>query len=258
MKTVAREPTRTVPRVAATALAGAASGFLMAGPGARLAMRLSAQIDRSAHGVTTEAGAVVGEFTLGGTISFLLFVGLSGALIVALLWSLVSPWLPGNGARRKVAAFVVGAALGSRFAIDGRNFDFLILDPPLLQASIFVVLAGLTGVLAVVLETWLTRRLRGERAGARVAYWAMIGAGPIFAVPFSVLFFSEEACGCASPPWLVGGVVAALGLLWIARFVVGLRSRAEPQWFQAAGSILVATATAAGFIHLAGEVAHFV
>ncbi len=257
MKTVAREPAQTVPRVAATALSGAAAGFVMAGPGARLAMRLSAQIDRSAHGVTTEAGAVVGEFTLGGTISFILFVGLGGAAIVALLWSLVSPWLPRNGGRRKAAAFVVGAALGSRFAIDGGNFDFLILDPPLLQALIFVVLAGLTGVLAVVLESWMTRRLRGERRSAKVAYWAMIGAAPLLAVQFSFLFFSEDACGCVSPPWLVGGAVIALGVLWLARFVVGLRGSNEPPWFQLAGSILVATTTTAGFIHLAGEVAHF-
>ncbi len=220
-------------------------------------MRLSAQIDRSAHGFTTEAGAVVGEFTVAGTISFIMFVGLGGAVLVGLLWSIVSPWLPQVGRQRKVVAFVVAAALGGRLAVDGRNFDFLILDPALLQVSIFVVLAGLTGVLAAAFEPWLTRRLRGERTGAKAAYWAMVGAGAVFAVPFSSLFFNEEACGCVSPPWLVGGAIAALGLLWLARFAIGLRGNAEPRWFQATGRILVAAATVAGFVHLAGEVAHF-
>lgn len=246
-----------LPRVAATALSGAAAGFAMAGGGGRLAMRLSAQIDRSAHGSTTEAGAIVGELTFGGTISFIVFVGFGGAIIVGLLWSLVSPWLPRYGSRRGIAAFFVGAALGGRLAVDGRNFDFLILDPPLLQASIFVVLAGLTGVAAAVIEPSMTNLVRAERAGARFAYWAIVVAGTVFAVPFSFLFFSEESCGCLSPPWLVGGAVVGLGLVWLARFVNGLRLRSEPKWLRAAGRILVALATLAGLAHLAGEIAHF-
>ena len=221
-------------------------------------MRLSAQIDRSAHGTTTEADAVVGEFTLAGTISLILVLGLAGAVIVGLLWSIVSPWLPRNGRSRKVAAFVVAAALGSRLAVDGRNFDFVILDPALLQASIFVVLAGLTGLAAVVIEPWMAGRVTAKRTGAKVASWAIVAAGAVFAVPFSSLFFSEEACGCVSPPWLVGGAVVALGLLWIARLVIGLRRGTEPPWLEVAGRILVVVATVAGLAHLAGEVAHFV
>ncbi len=220
-------------------------------------MRLSAQIDRSAHGITTEADAVVGQFTFAGTVSFILFVGLAGAIIVGLLWSIVSPWLPRGGTRRKLVAFVVGAALGGRLAVDGRNFDFVILDPALLQASIFVVLAGLTGVVAATIEPWMTKRVAAERTATRVAYWAIIAAGAVFAVLFSSLFFSEEACGCASPPWLVGGVVVALGLVWITRLVVGVRHNAEPPWLGVAGRVLVGAATLAGLAHLAGEVAHF-
>ena len=258
MRAATLEATRILPKVAATALSGAAAGFVMAGVGGRIAMKLSAQIDRSAHGVITEAGATVGEFTLAGTISFILFVGFGSAIIVGMLWSIVSPWLPQDRRRRKVSAFLVAAALGGRLAVDGRNFDFLILDPALLQAAIYVVLAGVTGVVAATIDPWMTKRLRGESAGARVAYWAIIAAGTVFVVPFSSLFFSEEACGCVSPPWLVGGAIGALGLLWLARFVIGVRRNAEPRWFEAAGKALVATATIAGFIHLAGEVAHFV
>lgn len=257
MTSATGRPTLILPRIAATALSGAAAGFVMAGVGGRLAMRLSAQIDRSAHGFTTEAGAVVGEFTLAGTISFIVFIGLGGALIVGLLWSVVSPWLPGDGRRRKVAAFVVTAALGGRFAVDGRNFDFVILDPALLQAAIFVVLAGLTGVVAVTFEPWMRRHVRGELAGAEVAYWAIIAAGAVFAVPFSFLFFSEEACGCLSPPWLVGGAIVALGVVWVACLAIGLRLGTEPRWLRVAARVLVATATLAGLVHMVGEVAHF-
>lgn len=257
MTSATREQTSVLPRVAATALSGAAAGFVMAGVGGRLAMRLSAQIDRSAHGFTTEAGAVVGEFTLAGTISFIVFVGLGGAVIVGILWSIVSPWLPRDGRRRRVTAFVVTAALGSRMAIDGRNFDFVILDPALLQALIFVVLAGLTGVVAVAIEPWMTNRVSAERAGAKAAYWAIIAAGAILAVPFSFLFFNEESCGCLSPPWLVGGAILALGLVWLARLVTGLRRTAEPRWLGVGGRALVVTATLAGLAHLAGEISHF-
>ena len=258
MRATTLEATGILPKVAATALSGAAAGFATAGVGGRLAMRLSAQIDRSAHGVITEAGATVGEFTLAGSISFMLFVGLGSAIIVGMLWSIVSPWLPQDGRRRKGSAFLVAAALGGRFAVDGGNFDFLILDPALLQAAIFVVLAGLTGVFAATIEPWMTKRLRGERAGARVTYWAIVAAGTVFVVPFSSLFFSEEACGCVSPPWLVGGAIGALGLLWLARFTIGVRGNAEPRWLEVAGRPLVLVATIAGFVHLAGEVAHFV
>jgi hypothetical protein len=243
--------------VAATALSGAIAGFVMAGPGGRLAMRLSAVIDRSAHGIITEAGAVIGEFTLAGTTGFLVFVGVGGAIIVGLLWSLVSPWLPKNQHRRKVASFAVGIALGGRLAVDGGNIDFLILDPAVLQASIYVVLAGLTGVVAASIEPWMTARLRAERTGAKVACWAIVAAAAAFVVPFSFLFFSEESCGCISPPWLVGGAVVALGFLWLARLVTGLRHRAEPGWLDVSGRTLVIFATIAGFVHLAGEIAHF-
>ena len=257
MRSATKEPTLILPEVAATALSGAAAGFVIAGVGGRLAMRLSAQIDRSAHGFTTEAGAIVGEFTLAGTVSFMVFVGLAGAVIVGLLWSLVSPWLPRDRRRRKVIGFVVAAALGGRFAVDGRNFDFVILDPALLQAAIFVILAGLTGIVAATIEPWMDRRVSTERVGARFAYWAIITAGAAFTVPFSFLFFSEESCGCLSPPWLVGGAIIALGLVWLARLVTGLRHKAEPRWLGVVGRGLVAIATIAGLAHLAGEVAHF-
>ncbi len=220
-------------------------------------MRLSAQIDRSAHGFNTEAGAIVGEFTLAGTISFIIFVGLSSAAIVGMLWSLVSPWLPHNRCRRAFAAFVVAAALGGRFAIDGRNFDFVILDPALLQATIFVVLAGLTGVVPVTIEPWMRSRVITQRAAAGMAHWVIIAVGTALVIPFSFLFFSEESCGCLSPPWLVGGAVGGLGLLWLARLVIGLRRITEPGWLHVAGRGLVLAATLSGLVHLAGEVTHF-
>ena len=53
-------------------LAGVVSGFLVAGVGGRLAMRLIAMVAPDNRiGLRTEGGAIVGEVTLSGTVDFL-------------------------------------------------------------------------------------------------------------------------------------------------------------------------------------------
>lgn len=258
MTTPSGTPSLAASRAAAVAVAGALAGFVVAGVGGRLAMRLSAQIDRSAHGKLTEAGAVVGEFTLEGTIGFVIFIGLLGAIIGGVLWSLVSPWLPDAGRARRIAAVVVASALGARFAIDGNNIDFRILDPALVHAVLFVVLAGAVGAAAVTMEPRVARRFSDPGPGLRVVSWLLLVAGVTFVVPFGFLFFSEESCGCARPPWLVGLAVFGLAALWLVRFGFSARDRALPSWVRPVGRSLVVVATVSGIAHVAAEIGNFV
>ena len=245
-------------RFAAVALSGALAGVLVAGIGSRIVMRISALLDPSAKGRLTEAGEVVGRFTLEGTIGLVVFVGISGGMLVAILWSIVSPWLPTAPVMRRVSAFVVAAALGSRFGLDGDNIDFRILDPAWLQAALFVALAGTAGLVAAWLEPRFIARWSNPGRTRTVAGWLVLAGGVLVAVPFTNLFFNEDACGCTSLPWYVGVIVVLLGVLWIVRVVSELRRRPEPPWLPVAGQAFVVLATIAGFVHLAGEISHFV
>ena len=63
--------------IAAIVGAGLVAGFLVPGLGGRLFMRLMAATSGSAaQGKLTEAEEVVGEITLGGSVGFVIFVGL--------------------------------------------------------------------------------------------------------------------------------------------------------------------------------------
>ena len=62
-----------------------ARGVLAAGAGGRLLMRLLAVTSPDADGQITEAGAEIGEITVGGTLAFVAFAGVAaGALAAAL------------------------------------------------------------------------------------------------------------------------------------------------------------------------------
>jgi drug/metabolite transporter (DMT)-like permease len=222
-------------------------------------MRVSAQIDRSAHGRITEAGEIVGRFTLEGTLGLVIFSGIFTGIFVAFLWTLVSGFLPAGRARRRLAAGIVAVALGARVGIDGRNIDFRILDPGWLQALLFVVLAGATGIVVVAIEDRLADRSERSPRTPGLGSWLFLGAGVLMGVPLlASSYFSQGACFCVSVPWVVGVFLVALAAVWMVRFVTEVRDIEEPGWVGSIGGILVAAVTVAGLWHLGGEIAHFV
>jgi len=76
-------------------VAGLGSGVLLAGAGGRLAMRLlAATAGDAAQGRLTEADERVGEITVGGTVGFVIFVGLFFGGASGVLYLVVRRWLP--------------------------------------------------------------------------------------------------------------------------------------------------------------------
>ena len=139
--------------VTIAAAAGVSSGLLMSGPGGRLAMRLlAATAGRAAQGRVTEAEEVVGEITIGGSIGFVLFVGLASGLASAVLYLLAHRWLP----RGRLGGLVFGALLLVVFApgldpLRKANPDFDVVGPGWLAVVVFIALGLAHGMVVAAL-----------------------------------------------------------------------------------------------------------
>lgn len=126
--------------VVATALV---CGLLVMGVGGRLAMRLlGATGGDAAQGRITEADEVVGEITVGGTIGFVIFIGLLSGLVMTVLWFALRRYLP----TRWVGGLLFGAGLlvvfGTRMEpLRPGNEDFDLLGPWWLAIATFSALA---------------------------------------------------------------------------------------------------------------------
>lgn len=136
------------------------AGALVGGVGSRLAMRVAAIAAPEARGAITEAGAVVGEITMAGTIGLVLFAGLGSAVLGAGTFTVLRPWLPGAAAARGVVFGSLLLALLGTAVIDPSNADFVILDDGALNVSLFSGLFVAFGLVAAG-----TVRLLGERWG---------------------------------------------------------------------------------------------
>lgn len=246
-----------VREVARGGLAGLIVGVLVGGIGGRVAMRTSALIDPAASGFTTEAGATVNEFTLEGTVGFVVFVGLFVGIALGVIWVVAQRWLPGRGVARYSAAAALGVAMGGRFGIEGRNIDFLILDPKPAQIGIFVVLSALGGVSVAAVDRWLEYRLPSADGSARHWYRVVALLGVLLALPVTAGMFAEEACSCASAPRLPGVMLVLLGAIVIRVWVSEARNTQPSSRLLLMGRVLLFALVLTGLVHLGGEIAHF-
>lgn len=195
-------------RASALVAAGVFTGVLVLGFGLRLMMRIAgATSPDSAQGRITDAQEVVGEVTLGGTLFFVVGVGMLSGLATAGIWVMLRRWLP----QRSVVAGAVLAALGAGvFArpsglVDPRNHDFIILSPAWLAVLLSIMVLLAFGVsFAVLADRW-------------VADWPDVGLTPrgiAAALPFL-------AAVAVSTPVVVPAVVM------VAALIVGLRNRSR-------------------------------
>jgi hypothetical protein len=202
-------------------VAAVIAGIVAGGLGGRLAMRFATIVNEDVVGLRTDNGNRIGDITVDGTLALLIFGGLLAGLIGGVLWVIVRPWLPARRRDRILVTTVAAIALGGGFIIDERNPDFLILRNDAAVVAFLLAAVGLFGVLVVILDAALDRRVR--RAGADPADYAL-GAlgltvlGGVLAVP-AVVFatFSSQACLCNVLPVPIGVplVVAGLATLWL-------------------------------------------
>lgn len=136
--------------------AGAISGVLVLGLVGRLVMRILAATSGSAQGLLTEADETVGEISSGGTIGFLIFVGLFGGIITAAGYLFIRSWLPAKaGAAGLTVGILLIGTLGVADALSPNNGDFSILTP--LWLAILLLVA--TGLLFATTFSALAARL---------------------------------------------------------------------------------------------------
>lgn len=239
-------------------LAGIITGMVFGGVGGRLAMRLSFLIDPSARGVVTEGGNRVGEFTLEGTLALIIFIGLFSGISAGFLLVLVRRWMPARLPARAAVGSMIGVAAGARLAIEGRNFDFRILEPPLGQAVIFIGLAAAAGAGIIAIDDWLDRRLPHPRGRGLWGYATFAGAGLLLTAPLGFGLASEGTCDCASPPRVPGVLTLALGILLLVTWIFEARGREVPALVPSVGRWVLSALIVFGLFHLGGEIAHFV
>lgn len=228
--------------VTVAGVAGVIAGIVVGGVGGRLFMRLAGAIGGdAAQGARTEAGFTVGELTLEGTVSLMLFVGLSSGLVGAAWFVIFRPWLGWAGRWRGAAFGVLLFALASATSdvLNPDNVDFRILgNGAILVVSIVVLFVGF-GLLIEPVASWLDRRLPVAGAGHPVAsavyavtatLGMLIGSALLLQALFTTSFCSCDPLITAA----VGTVAATVGTaLWM---VTGVRD--VPTWVSSVARIL--------------------
>lgn len=130
--------------VGASTVAGGIVG-LMAGLGARLAMRLLAVLNPSTEGLLVAELFPVGSFSLQGTL-LILFLGVILGGIAGAVYGLSRPSLP---ASPSVSGFVFGAWVAATFTgllVIGEDRDFQLFGPFLVAVGLFAAIFVLFGV----------------------------------------------------------------------------------------------------------------
>lgn len=180
-----------VQRASGLLAAGLVTGILVLGLGARLMMRvLAVTSPDSAQGRFTDAEFRVGEVTLAGTVSFVLFVGLIGGMLTVGAWVLLRRWLPNRSWTAGLILAGIGAGLLARPVglIDPDNRDFLILSPVWLAVLIAGLILMLHGIsFAVLADRWANRwpTIEPTRRGVLAAVPAVVvfGFGALVLIP---------------------------------------------------------------------------
>lgn len=199
--------------------AAVVASILVPGMGGRLLMRLLAATsgDR-AQGRLTDAEEIVGDVTFGGTLAFVIFIGLVGGLMSLGLFVLLRRWMPVRSVFAGLAAAGIGGGLLARPSglIDPDNRDFRILSPTWLAIACAVAVIVLYGMLLVALvDRWATT-------------WPPPGrstAGVLSVLPGAVVFAVAAA---AIIPALVIALLVMGALLVRPRLDMTRMARAEP------------------------------
>jgi hypothetical protein len=229
--------------IAVGALAGWLAGFVAAGVGSRLAMRVvSLTTGHDDYGRLTEADAHVGEITTEGTLFLLLFgafIGIGGGL----LYLALRPLLTRFGRWRGLAYGMLLLAAFGFVTLDSDNFDFTRFGSPALNILLFAVLFPAFGMLVAPLVEWLDRALppvplHGPFGARRVAGYALL----------AICAAIGMLGGALGSLVLVGASISKGGALAGVAIAVALAGLVLVQRRPVAGLALLAVAVAGGLL----------
>lgn len=237
--------------IARGGIAGGLTGFVVAGAGGRLVMRLAAIAVPSATGRFTENDNVIGDITLSGSVGLILAGGLFFGLFGGTLWVVVSPWIPGTGFRRAILTVPIAFALTGVALIQGDNPDFRLLRYDGRVVAMLMVLIALAGALIALVDGWLDRRLplAGTSGRMDALYAAVALAGALLILPIVIqLSFQANA--------LEGVGLVGVGLATLAWWTLRYRGRTvPPPTLLIGGRVALLAVIAIGAVELGSEVA---
>jgi len=139
--------------------AGVGAGFLAAGAGGRLVMRLLAvTAGPDAQGRITEADQVVGRISLDGTLGFVIFTGLFFGAASGATYLLLRRWLPAGWTGGVAFGALLLVLAGTRLEpLRPGNPDFDLVGPGWVSVAAFAALVLFHGMLVAALAARLSR-----------------------------------------------------------------------------------------------------
>ncbi|HET8950515.1 MAG TPA: hypothetical protein VFN44_08390 [Solirubrobacteraceae bacterium] len=176
--------------VAVCLAAGLGAGLIAAGAGGRLVMRLLAITSPDADLALTEAGARIGEITLGGTLGFVVFTGVPAGLLIGVLYALAGALLPPGRAGGLLLGAILLVLVGFAEPLRAENFDFDLVGPDWLSVLAFTALALFQGLLVVALAARLSRGVPSLEPDLRVLLVGRLALAA--AVLVSLPFFAGD------------------------------------------------------------------
>jgi hypothetical protein len=236
--------------IARGGFAGIIVGFLVAGIGGRLVMRLATILHEGTVGIFTEKGFVIGEIDLKESTAFLFFSGVGIGLLAGTIWVIVSPWLPGRGLGRASITAIAAMALGTPALVQRTNSDFEVFGHDPIVVGLLVGLVGLVGFSIALVDGALDARLPHPLGWIRISttvYLVVTLIGLILILPIAIAFLldSPEYRAPIRAGWALA-VVGACTLTWWVLRVMG-RS-ALPKALQLAGRVSLLIAVVLGFV----------
>ena len=215
--------------IARGGFAGIIVGFLVAGIGGRLVMRLATILHEGTVGIFTEKGFVIGEIDLRESTAFLFFSGVGIGLVAGTIWVIVSPWLPGRGLGRASVTAIAAIALGTPALVQRTNSDFEVFGHDPMVVVLLIGLVGLVGFSIAVVDGALDARLPhplGWIMPSTTVYLIVTLIGLILVLPLVVAFLLDRPEFRA--PIRAGWALAALGACTLSWWVVRVMGRSTP------------------------------
>ena len=209
-----------VRRYAAACGAGAILGAFWVGVVGRVVMGVIALLNDEAHGIRSDDDFVIGQFTFGGSLNFLVFGialgSFGGALYLALRALRIGPaWF------QVLSISLAPAIVALAMIVHPKGVDFTLLEPVALSVILFLLVAwGYTASLAVLVERWLRPGGVAETAPRWLVGVALVPT--VFFLPVTVLLvvgrFAVRLIGRHVEPaaWLARGALLAVFLLSVA------------------------------------------